>query len=153
MLFVLLSIFVPALVYMLLPWALEVLTHTKPPQRTLLIFAGALFFLSWYLPSPDIQGQSTAATTHFVGGGVFTGFVWLYAKRHFNWQAHWLAESLSLLALVSTLGVANELFELAAVQLSLINISLADTSWDLLMNTLGSLTFWSAYRCSRAVIH
>lgn len=58
----------------------------------------------------------------------------------------------SLLALVSMLGVANELFELAAVQLGLIGISLADTPWDLLMNTLGAFTFWSVYWLSRTVV-
>lgn len=151
MIFVLLSILVPVLVCLLLPLVLETTTHKKSPKRMLLIVAGVLYFLSWYLPSPDIQGQSTAATTHFIGGGVFTGFVWLYVARHFGWRDHWLVELLSLLALVSMLGVANELFELAAVQADLISISLADTPWDLLMNTLGALIFWLVYSFKKLV--
>jgi hypothetical protein len=149
MIFILLSMMVPIVVFLLLPWALEVATHKKSPSRAILITAGVLFFLSWYLPSPEIQGNNTAAVTHFVGGGIFTGFVWLYIKRHLNWQVHWLVEILSLLAMVSMLGVANELFELAAVQLNIIDIPLADAPWDLLMNTLGAFTFWLGYKLGR----
>jgi hypothetical protein len=50
-----------------------------------------------------------------------------------------------LLALVSLLGVANEILELVAVQLGLIELSLSDTPWDLLMNTLGALAFYNVY--------
>jgi len=67
MIFILLSIMVPIVVFLLLPWALEVATRKKSPSRAILVIAGVLFFLSWYLPSPNIQGQSTAAVTHFLG--------------------------------------------------------------------------------------
>jgi hypothetical protein len=112
----------------------------------MLLLACFLFFISWYLPSPDIQGQQTAATTHFVGGGVFTGLIWIYAKQYLRWTKHWIIELFSLLALVSLLGVMNELFELLVVNLGLANLHLTDTSWDLLMNTLGAITVWVVYR-------
>ena len=146
MIFVLISLIVPLLTYLFLPYALKTITLKKPPERSLLVIAGVLFFLSWFLPSPDIQGENTAAVTHFLGGGVFTGFVWLYIKEHLRWRAYWVIELLSLLALVSLLGVANELFELVAVRLGLIELSLSDTPWDLLMNTLGAITFWIFYK-------
>ena len=41
--------------------------------RWLLYVACLLFFISWYLPSPLIDRQDTSFTTHFVGGGLFTG--------------------------------------------------------------------------------
>jgi hypothetical protein len=145
MLFVFVSIIVPILIYVFLPWFIWAMSGKKPVSRALLAIAGLVFFVSWYLPSPEIQGQDTSAVTHFVGGGIFTGLTWLYIKRQLRWQAHWLVELTSLLALVSLLGVANELFELAIVQIGLVDITLDDTPWDLLMNTLGALTAWLSY--------
>lgn len=143
--FYIVSVVVPLIVYAALPRLLNLIYRNDAINRSLLIYAGLLFFIAWYLPSPDIQGEFTAATTHFIGGGLFTGFVWLYVKRHVAWSAHWALELLSLIALVSMLGVANELFELLIVTLKFVDMTLADTSWDLLMNTFGALTFWAVY--------
>src|SRR5688572_29557117 len=105
MIFIVVSIIVPILLYLLLPRVLQKFSPEQPPSKALLLLACLLFFISWYLPSPEIQGQQTAATTHFVGGGIFSGLVWLYIKSYLRWQGSWLAELLSLFALVSTLGV------------------------------------------------
>lgn len=143
MIFIFVSIFVPIATYIYLPIFLKKIAKTKiVDNKKLLIAAGLLFFVSWYLPSPEIQGEQTAAVTHFVGGGLFTGLVWLYIKNALQLKTNWPMELVSLLALVSLLGVANELFELLLVITGIVNMTLADTSWDLLMNTLGALTVW-----------
>lgn len=132
----------------LLPYLLKLLHNTATDSyRVALFFGCLLFFISWYLPSPLIDGQNTAFTTHFTGGGVFCGFLWLYTMRTMGWRIkNILLEASSLFALVSTLGVANELAEIFFVKAGLVNIPLTDTSWDLLANTLGALTFFIAYK-------
>lgn len=114
-----------------------------------LYLACGLFFISWYLPSPLIDGQNTSFTTHFVGGGLFTGLLWIYLKKALGWQDFWLIEAFSLFALVSALGCINELAELVMVKVSLAKITLTDTNWDILANTLGSLVVYTAYLSKR----
>ena len=97
-------------------------------------------FISWYLPSPLIDGQDTSFTTHFVGGGLFTGLFWAYLVSSMKWRAHWLVMAFSVFALVSALGCINELAELFMVKAGLASIKLDDTNWDILANTLGAAT-------------
>lgn len=146
MIFLIVSILVPILTFIFLPRVLKCVKNTGRHNSLTLLVACLLFFSSWYLPSPEIQGQQTAAITHFLGGGLFTGLLWIYVKQYLQWNRHWVIELVSLLALVSLLGVANELFELLVVNLGLANLHLTDTSWDLLMNTLGSITVWVIYQ-------
>lgn len=151
MIFLLVSILVPVVVLLGLPRCLESVKKAGRHNTYILLAACLLFFISWYLPSPEIQGQQTAATTHFIGGGVFTGLIWIYIKHYFKWNYLWVIELVSLLALVSLLGVANELFELLIVHIGLTNLHLTDTSWDLLMNTLGAVTVWMIYVLLRII--
>ncbi len=104
--------------------------------------AWIVYVVGWTLPSPLIEERDTNFTTHLVGVGIFAGFIWLYAKRQMQWRATRLAEGASLFALVSALGVANELFELALQKTNLVQLNLSDTTWDLTANTLGALLFW-----------
>ena len=113
--------------------------------RWLLYAAAVLFCVSWYLPSPLIHEQDMSSTTHFVGGGMFTGFLWLYLKFSFGWRSKWWIEALSLFALVSALGNINELVELFMVETGLSHILLNDTNWDILANTLGSRVVYFGY--------
>ena len=108
----------------------------------LLYFACVLFFISWYLPSPLIEGRDTSFTTHFVGGGLFTGLLWVYLVLVTRSRSHWLVMAFSLFALVSALGCVNELAELCMVKVSLARIKLDDTNWDILANTLGAAAVW-----------
>jgi len=110
--------------------------------RWLLYFACLLFFISWYLPSPLIEGRDTSFTTHFVGGGLFTGLLWIYLVLATRWRAHWLVMVFSLFALVSALGCVNELAELCMVKVGVARITLDDTNWDILANTLGAAAVW-----------
>jgi len=108
-----------------------------------------VFFLSWYLPSPLIDGKQTQFMTHFVGGGIFTGLLWLYIKLVKKWRAVWWVEAASLFALVSTLGVANELFEFVLFKLGHMPLGISDTSYDLVANTLGALSLYLVYVVAR----
>lgn len=139
-LFVIVSVLVPIGVYFFLPLFLKLLSGKKPVSRTALVVAGILFFVSWYLPSPKIQGEYTAFTTHFLGGGIFCGLVWLYITRQLNVKLGWAMNLLGLFFFVSGLGVLNELFELVITSLGFVGLNPSDTWWDLLANTFGAVS-------------
>jgi hypothetical protein len=82
----------------------------------------------------------------FVYAREVSGFLWLYVKHRLSWNAAWWMECVTVFALVSALGVLNELFELATVELGVARLSGADTWWDLLANTLGAGLYWVGYR-------
>lgn len=140
--FIIISVVVPILVYWLWPELIRVLTERKPVERNWLIVAGALFFISWYLPSPLIMGEETSFTTHFVGGGLFTAAVWMYTRRQLGWKFSPLRDLVGLYLLVSGLGAANELFELLIWLSGRASLSPNDTWWDLFANTTAVLIFW-----------
>src|SRR5262245_2019692 len=100
--------------YFLLPMMINKISRRPIRGVSLLVAAGLIFFGSLFVPSPLIHGQNTHFLTHFFGGGIFTGLVWLFLKINLNWKLNPLLELLSLYFLVSGLGVANELFELLA---------------------------------------
>lgn len=139
------TIVVPILVYLTAPWVVKYFGGKPEKNQWLLIVACALFFISWFLPSPLIDGEDTSFTTHFIGGGVFTGFLWLYLKYALNWRAVWWLEAFSLFTLVSALGAMNELFEWFIVVVGISTLTLADTSWDIAANTLGALVVYMGY--------
>ena len=137
------SVFVPVTLACVVPYVLRHHGFTDEKKyRWLLYFACVLFFISWYLPSPLIEGRDTSFTTHFVGGGLFTGLVWIYLVLATRWRAHWLVMAFSVFALVSALGCINELAELLMVKAGLARITLDDTNWDILANTLGVAAVW-----------
>lgn len=144
-LFILISVIVPLIIYFFLPLFMMRFTGKSAVSRTPLLIAGVLFFIAWYLPSPLIRGMNTHFTTHFVGGGLFTGFLWLYIKTCARWKRNLLYDLAMLYFLVNALGVANELFEFAAVEAGLSDLDSQDTWWDLLANNLGAFSFWLGY--------
>lgn len=147
MIFPVLSIVVPVVIYILVPRLIK----AEREWKWLLLVACFTYFASWYLPSPLIDGQDTQFTTHFVGGGIFTGLLWLYVKLVKHWTAPWWIEAGSLFALVSTLGVANELFELVLYVTGHMPEGITDTSWDLLANTLGALSVFIVFLLVRTL--
>ena len=151
MFFTFLSIIVPLVIYLLLPIVVQVVTGKPLKRDSLLLIACLCYFISWYLPSPLIHGQDTSFTTHVIGGGVFSGFLWLYLKRQLSWKLSWSEEMMSLYAFVCAFGVAYELFELLISELHLVRINGADTWWDLLANTLGAFVFWIGYRIAQKI--
>jgi glycopeptide antibiotics resistance protein len=114
--------------------------------RWLLLLACTVFMVSWLLPSPRIDGTQTEFVTHFVGGGIFTGLLWLYIKLVKKWQATWWVEAATLFALVSSLGVLNELFEFLLYHLDLVPNGIFDTSWELVANTAGACLAFVVYK-------
>lgn len=146
MISVTLSVVVPLLIYFGLPSILKKFGGHGPGSRQLLAAAGLLYFVSIYLPSPLIGGFDTKFVTHFVGGGVFSGLLWLYLKKNLRWKMNPWLELASLYFLVSGLGVANELFEFFLDTTGIVYVPSWDTWWDFLANTLGALTFWLAYK-------
>lgn len=145
MLIQILSIVVPILVYTITPRIITQLGGEPKQYKRLLVAACLVFFISWYLPSPLIDGEDTSFTTHFVGGGIFTGMLWLYLKFSMRWRSVWWLEAFSLFALVSALGCINELFELLTVRIGISSIPLDDTNWDILANTLGAGLMYLVY--------
>ncbi len=142
---IILSVTIPVLILTLVP---RVVKHFGgEPKRYMpwLYAACVLYMISWWLPSPLIEGRDTSFTTHFLGGGVFTGLLWYYLKQSLGWKAHWLLEAFSLFALVSALGVANELLEIVLYVFHDMPNGISDTSWDLLANTFGALAFYLVY--------
>ena len=142
---VLLSIVIPVLLYIFMPAVVRHFGGDAKKYLPWLYAAIALYLVSWWLPSPLIEGKDTSFSTHFVGGGLFTGFLWYYLKQALCWKAHWLLEAFSLFALVSALGVLNELLEVVLYVFHGMPHGIVDTSWDLLANSLGALCFYVAY--------
>lgn len=137
-----LSVVIPLILLVGSPKLLQIYSPTEHVFRPFLYVALLLFVVSWYLPSPLIYGQDTSFTTHFVGGGMFTALYWEYIRRSLNLRIPLLLDGFSLFCLVSGLGAINELFELVAVLGNLYTITLTDTSYDILANTLGSAFVW-----------
>ena len=137
------SVFVPIALAVIVPCVLRKNGfNDEKKYRWILCLACVLFFISWYLPSPLIGGRDTSFMKHFVGGGLFAGLLWVYLVLAMRWRSHWLVMTFSLFTLVSALGCINELAELFMVKIGLARITLDDTNWDILANTLGAAAVW-----------
>lgn len=145
MILIFLSFFVPIAVYFFLPLLTQWLSGKPPVKRTILIIAGLIYFVSWYLPSPKVDQMQTAFMTHFVGGGIFSGIVWVYVRKQLGLNYRPLQDLVFTYILVSALGVANELFEFFITRTGLASLTSYDTWWDLVANTSGALLFWFVY--------
>lgn len=148
MIFILASFIVPIVIYFFFPLILQKFSGKNPTSRWPLLVGGFLYFIAWYLPSFEIHGKNTGFVTHLLGG-VSCGFFWIYAKEQLQLKFNSLFDLILLYAVVSSLGVANELFELVAHELKLTRITGFDTWWDLTANTSGALTFWLVWSASK----
>lgn len=142
---IVLSIIIPILLLTVLPSMVKQYKGEPKQYMPWLYVACVLYAISWWLPSPYIEGRDTSFMTHLIGGGVFTGLVWYYIKQSLKWHAAWYIEAFSLFALVSAFGVANELLEIVLYLFGRMPHGISDTSWDLLANTLGALLFYGMY--------
>ncbi len=141
-LFHIISVVVPLAIAFALPGYIRTQDARALKNRAVLYSACLLFFISWYLPSPLIDGQDTSFVTHFIGGGVFCSLLGLYLYRALQLKWSLLQRLIAVFAFVSSLGVLNELFEFLLVKTHLASILLTDTSWDLVANTSGALIAW-----------
>jgi hypothetical protein len=105
-------------------------------------FAALLMVVSVFLPDIHISNQTQTFQQHFVGGGMYTTCLFMYAKHLFGWRLPWYGEVVVLFTWVSTLGVAVELLEFLTTQIGITHLANADTDWDLLANTLGAFTLF-----------
>lgn len=106
-------------------------------RRAWLIAAIACILVSYFLPNPWLQEYTLSFSQHFVGGGVASGLVGYYLIGHFAFESRF-HRFLVVAALVSTMGVANELVELALDLAFGVGVVI-DASWDLLANTVGAM--------------
>lgn len=112
---------------------------TYPAPQLLLVAAGLAWVLSGQLPNIHISNETNTFQEHFVGGGFYVALLFVYFKQRFRLRMNFLVSLLSLYALSSSLGVANELFEFVATKSGIIAINISDTSWDLVANTAGAI--------------
>ncbi len=138
-LFIVLTALVTACLPLIVPYLPRIFPAVKihPARSWLPVLAGVLIVISTQLPNIHISNQTTTFQQHFVGGGMYSAGLYIYAKQLFNWRLHWLVDLLVLFAWVSALGVANKMIEFAFLELHLAHIDTADAYWDLLANTLG----------------
>jgi len=116
-----------------------------PASAWLPILAGVLMIVSTQLPDIHISKETSTFQQHFVGGGLYTACLYLYAKQLFGWRLHWFVDLLALFAWVSAFGVANKLVEFVLLKLGLAHIYTGDAYWDLLANTLGGFIGYALF--------
>jgi hypothetical protein len=119
-----------------LTWILRLRTYPSPVW--LPSIAAVLFYFSFYLPDIHISPETTTFQQHLVGGGMYSGVLYLYAKRLFHWNFSGIGDIVMLFAWVSSLGVINKLLEFALAKSNLMILDMSDAYWDLLANTLGA---------------
>lgn len=96
----------------------------------------ACILVSYFLPSPWFESHTLSFSQHLVGGGVASGLVGYYLMGNVG-RLSVVQRVIIVAALVSTLGVANELFELAMDRAFGVGVVI-DASWDLFANTVGA---------------
>jgi len=125
-------------------------TKLHPANSWLPVLAAILIVGSTYLPNIHISNQTSTFQQHFVGGGMYSAALYLYAKQLFGWRLQWFLDLIVLFAWVSAFGVANKMVEFALLKLHLASIDTNDAYWDLLANTLGGFFGYGVlYKFSR----
>jgi len=118
--------------------------HPGPDRARVLPWISVLLFVvAWRLPNPDLAGTSTF-TQHAVGGGAACAVLGTYIALNTSIGLNpGLRSSLLRIGLAftvaATMGTGNELLELGYDQIQGTTLS-ADTSWDLLANSVGAVT-------------
>lgn len=111
--------------------------HPGADRATILPWISVLLFVvAWRLPNPDLAGTSTF-TQHAVGGGAACAVLGIYFAMNTGLRSSLLRIGLAY-AVAASMGTANELLELGYDQLQGTTLS-ADTSWDLLANSIGAV--------------
>lgn len=110
--------------------------ETNRSTRRWLAGAIACVFVSYFLPSPWFTSETDTFSQHLVGGGVSSALIGysLIGSLSIPSRFH---RGLLVLGVVSILGVANEMFELAT-EIAYGGGVVVDASWDLLANNVGA---------------
>lgn len=131
-----------AAVFLIGPPATLSLMGRSPRLRHLpwLVGASLAVAVSWDLPSPWFSEYTATFSQHLVGGGISAGLVGLYFIAHLSGPTAG-QRFLTVLAVASVLGVANEVLELGFDLVRGTTLR-RDASFDLLANMIGSTTTW-----------
>ncbi len=105
--------------------------------RLWLVAAIGAVAVAWDLPSPFFTEHTATFSQHAVGGGVASVCVAYYLLHHAV-EHTVIRRALAVLAVVSVLGVLNEILELLLDAVRGTRLA-ADASWDLLANTVGAV--------------
>ncbi len=110
-----------------------------------LAFAFCLPLIWMFVPKEIIEFRQINFLQHAVGGGVAVGFISIYFIKNFRERFpvfnNFFFQLIFVFALVSMLGVANELLEflLDYLGIGIFSADRYDTWFDLLANTSGAL--------------
>lgn len=136
--FVLLAALTLCLPFVLPRLARRVGAKLAPAPTWLTWLAAGLLLLALVMPDIHISGETDTFQLHFVGGGLYTACLFVYFCRAFRLSLPLGYRLAALFAVVSALGVANELLEFSLTHLQIQPMDISDTSWDLVANTSGA---------------
>lgn len=123
-----------------------------------LVFAFCLPLIWIFLPKEILEFRSVNFIQHAVGGGVAVGFVSIYFIKNFKEKYlffnNFFGQLLFVFAVVSMLGVTNELLEflLDYSGVGIFSADRYDTWYDLLANTSGALGVFLAWVIGKKII-
>jgi hypothetical protein len=123
-----------------------------------LVFAFILPLVWVFVPKEIIHLRNINFIQHAVGGGVAVCFISIYLiknlKEKFPLLNNFLVQLVLVYALVSMLGVANELLEflLDYLKVGIFSADRYDTWFDLLANSLGALGLFITYSTLRKLL-
>lgn len=130
------------------PLALVIMGRTPKLRRhAWLLGASIAVGVSWDLPSPWFSEYTATFSQHLIGGGVSSALVAFYFIAHLP-EPGFKDRFLTVLAVASVLGVANEVLELG---LDLVRGTTLrrDASFDLLANMIGAFATWAVIELIR----
>jgi len=124
-----------------------------------LFFAFCLPLIWVFLPKEVVTLREVNFIQHAVGGGVAVSFVAIYLIKNFRQKFeifdYFLFQLVFVFALVSMLGVINELFEfvLDTYKIGVFSSDRYDTWYDLVANTSGAMSLFLIYSLFRKLTH
>ncbi len=146
--------FLMALAFFIVPQLVVRVFNNEPKIDSniiYLIFAFCLPLIWMFLPKELLHTREVNFLQHAVGGGVAAGFVSIYLikslKHNYPLLRRFPFQIVFLFAIVSMLGVTNELLEftLDFFNIGIFSSDRYDTWFDLVANTSGAFTIFLVY--------
>lgn len=147
--------FLMSLTLFVIPQIVTKILKDKPSfdANVLYLLLAATLPLIWvFVPDEIIENRAVNFLQHSLGGGVAVGLVSVYfiktLKEEFKMLNAFVVQVFVFYALVSMLGVANELLEffLDYFNLGVFSADRYDTWYDLLANSLGAMFVFIMYK-------
>lgn len=117
-----------------------------------LVFACLLPLFWMFLPRELLHTREINFLQHAVGGGVAVGFVAIYflktLRDHLPFLKNFFVQFVFVFALVSSMGVVNELLEFALdfFKIGIFSSDRYDTWFDIVANTSGAMLIFLLYK-------